>query len=102
MQTSSAEQQPQQQSQQAFKESISEPGSVVHQILSGPSIEGDALKFLKVTDAYWSVSAKSCQAQLLGFALSCTQLMSAGPEERSDQAAPHSGQDTQAKAERGA
>ena len=102
LQNSAAEQQPQQQSQRAFKESISEPGSVVHQILSDPGIEGDALKFLKVTDAYWSVSAKSCQAQLLSSALDCTQLLSAGPEKRSDQAAPHSGQDTQAKAEGGA
>ena len=102
MQKSSAEQQPQQQSQEAFKESISEPCSVVHHILSGPGIEGDALKFLKVTDAYWSVSAKSCQAQHLSSALSCMQLISAGSEERAEQVAPHSGQDTQAKAEGGA
>ena len=102
VQNSSAEQQSQQQSQRAFKESVLEPGSVVQQILSDPGVEGDALKFLKVTDAYWSVSANSCQAQLLSFALGCKQLLSAGPQERSDQAAPHSGQDTQAKAERGA
>ena len=64
LQNSSAEQQPLQQSQRAFRESISEPGSVVHQILSDPGIEGDALKFLKVTDAYWSVSARAAVQSL--------------------------------------